>query len=104
MGSQMTACIILGIAGLVLIVLGFLVWKKQKISLFHSYHVAKVSEKDKSAFCKVSGIGLLIIGTGTLISGILVGVTYEMPGLVCFAAGFIIGFVMLIYSEIRYNK
>lgn len=100
----MAAGIILDIVGLALVVLGFLVWKKQMISLFHSYHVNKVCEKDKSVFCKVSGIGLLIIGTGTIISGILVGITYEMSGLICFAVGFIIGLIMLVYSGIRYNR
>ena len=51
----MAAGIILDIVGLALVVLGFLVWKKQ-------------------------------------------------AGLICFAVGFLIGFVMLVYSGIRYNR
>lgn len=51
----MTAGVILDLVGLILIILGFLVWKKQ-------------------------------------------------AGLICFAVGFLIGFVMLVYSGIRYNR
>ena len=45
----MIGSIILGLVGIVLIALGYLVWKKEKISLFHDYHYEKVSEEDKTA-------------------------------------------------------
>ena len=47
----MLASIILGLVAISLIVLGYLIWKKEKISLLHEYHYDKVLEEDKKAFC-----------------------------------------------------
>ena len=33
-----------GLVGIVLIVLGWLIWKKEKISLLRDYHIDKVSQ------------------------------------------------------------
>lgn len=100
----MLGSIILGLAGISLIVLGYLIWKKEKISLLHDYHYDKVSEEDKKAFCAVSGIGVLVIGVGILITAILTAITYSMWSYVAFAIGFVVGLAMLIYAGIKYNR
>lgn len=97
-------CLILGGVGIVLTYLGFLVWKKQKISLFHSYHYDKVSEKDKPAFCTVSGLGILCIGVGILLSCILLCLTNSVWSFLAFAAGFAVGLALLIYAGSKYNS
>lgn len=74
------------------------------ISLFHSYHVDKVSENDKAAFCKISGTGILIVGAAALISGLLTVIIGEKHVFEVFAAGFVLGFGMLIYAGLRYNR
>ena len=51
----MVVAIILGAIGALFLVLGYLLWKKERISLLHQYHYDKVSEEDKKAFCAVSG-------------------------------------------------
>lgn len=48
--------IILGLVGIVFVILGYLIWKKEKISILHDYHYDKVSEVDKKAFCTLSGL------------------------------------------------
>ena len=45
----------IGVLALVFIYLGCLLWKKEKITLFHSYHYDKVAPSDKKVFCKISG-------------------------------------------------
>lgn len=96
--------LIVGIIGLIFIILGFLIWKKQKISLLHSYHYNKVNEENKKAFCAMSGIGVMIIGIGLLITGIIVSITDSPYAFISFAIGFVIGLIMLILAGLRYNN
>ncbi|MGN0393829.1 MAG: DUF3784 domain-containing protein [Coprococcus sp.] len=99
----MVAAFIVGIIGIVLIILGCLVWKKERISLLHSYHYDKVYEEDKKAFCAISGIGLLLIGIGLLVTAFIIGITDSAWSFIAFAVGFFIGFAMLMYAGIKYN-
>ena len=95
---------IFGSVGTLIIVLGWLIWKKQKISLMHDYHVRKVSEENKPAFCRLSGIGLIVIGAGLLMSAVLLGVTESAYSFLCFAACFVLGIGMLIAAGRKYNR
>ena len=100
----MIGTIIVSLIGIICIILGYLMWKKEKISLLHSYHYDKVSEKDKKAFCTISGIGILFIGIGLLVTGIIIGITDSALSFIAFAVGFVVGLVMLIYAGARYNR
>ena len=100
----MLGSVILGLASISLIVLGYLIWKKEKISLLHEYHYDKVSEEDKKVFCTISGIGVLVIGIGMFIAAVLTAITYSMWSYIAFVIGFAVGLVMLIYAGIRYNR
>lgn len=100
----MIGSIILGLVAVVLIVMGYQVWKNEKITLFHDYHYDKVAEEDKKAFCTISGIGIFIVGMGMLISAVLVGIIDSMWSSIPFAAGFVFGLIMVIYAGIKYNR
>ena len=95
--------IIVGLFAILFFVLGYLVWIKEKITLFHSYHYNKVSEENKKSFCKISGIGLIIIGIGLSIAAIINAIGF-MWGHIVFAVNFSIGLSMLIYTGIKYNQ
>ena len=101
---MMAGSILVGLVGFVLIILGYMVWKKEKISLFHDYHYDKVSEEDKKAFCTISGIGVVLIGIGLFITSIIIGITDSMWSFIPFVIGFVAGLIMLIYSGIKYNR
>ena len=101
---MMADSILVGLVGFVLIILGYMVWKKEKISLFHDYHYDKVSEEDKKAFCTISGIGVALIGIGLFITAIIIGITDSMWSFIPFVIGFVAGLIMLIYSGIKYNR
>ena len=96
--------IILLFIGIICMIIGFLMWKKEKISLLHSYHYDKVSDDDKKAFCTISGIGILLIGFGLLITGIIIAITDSALSFIAFAIGYVVGLVMLIYAGARYNR
>ena len=101
---MLAGSILVGFVGFVLIILGYMVWKKEKISLFHDYHYDKVSEEDKKAFCTISGIGVVLIGIGLFITSIIIGITDSMWSFIPFVIGFVAGLIMLIYSGIKYNR
>lgn len=46
----MIGAIIVGLIGIVFVVLGYLLWKKERISLLHDYYYDKVSEENKKSF------------------------------------------------------
>jgi uncharacterized membrane protein len=98
-GFGVMACV-----GIVLIVLGYWIWKKEKISLLHDYHYSKVSEENKKAFCTLSGIGLIIIGLGIFAAGVILVLTNSVWNLLVFAAGFVNGLSFLIYAGRKYNR
>ena len=101
---MITALFIVSITGIVFCLLGYLIWKKQRITLLHDYHYDKVSEKDKEAFCALSGKGVLTIGVSLLITAIIIGITDSPWSFIVFAIGFVAGMRMLIMAGNRYNR
>ncbi len=99
----MVAGIIVILMGILFITLGLLLWKRQKISLLHDYHSDKVSEDDLVPFCKQSGIGIIIAGSGMIASGILI-IIFEKPIVfLVMAVTFVIGISMLVQAGNKYN-
>ncbi len=100
----MIGVIITGTVGAILAVLGWLLWKKERITLLHDYHYEYVSPEDKKAFCTLSGWGVLLIGIGLLVTAVILGVTDSAWSFTAFAVGFATGLLLLIYAGIRYNS
>ena len=95
--------IILASVGLLISVFGFLIWKKEKINLLHDYHYDKVKEKDKKAFCTLSGIGVLLVGAGLLITAVILAFTESLLSYIAFGSCFIAGVTLLIIAG-KYNR
>ena len=100
----MVGAIIVAVIGIVFITLGYLMWKKEKITLLHSYHYDKVSPSDKKVFCKISGCGVIFIGIGILMTAIIIGITDSALSFIAFALGFVVGLALLIYAGAKYNR
>lgn len=90
-------------AGIFCLISGILLWKKDRLTLLHSYHTEHVSEENKHAFCTLSGIGIVLIGAGLLGSAILLGITESAWSFLCFAAGLAAGIVLLLCAGSKYN-
>ena len=95
---------VVALMGIVFMVLGYLLWKKERISLLHEYHYDKVSKEDKKIFYAISGMGVIIIGIGLLNSGLLMCCIDSVWSMLPFAVGFVIGLAMLMYAGIKYNR
>lgn len=100
----MVGAIVVGCIGLIFLVLGFLIWKKEKISLLHEYHYDKVLPENKTAFCTISGWGISSIGLGLLVTAILLGVTESIWSFLAFGIELIIGLTLLLYAGNKYNR
>ena len=89
--------------GLLCLVFGFLLWKKQRISLVHDYHIGNVKEADIPAYTRRMGLGLLAIGAGCILTGVL-ALGLEQPlGWIAFPAGFLVGLVLILRAQKQYN-
>ena len=88
--------------GLLCIILGLMLWKKQKISLIHSYHYKNVKKEDVPAYTRLMGIGLILIGVGICITGVL-NLLYSSLWWVPLLVGFVMGFIIMNKSQNKYN-
>ena len=102
--GKIVGVVITGSIGILIIVLGWLLWKKEKINILHDYHVNKVSSENKTAFCRLSGSGFILIGSGLLITSVILSITDAAYSFICFAVCFIIGLLMLIAAGMKYNR
>ncbi len=88
--------------GLLCIVLGIVLWKKQKVSLVHDYHYRNVKIEDIPAYTRLLGIGLILIGAGICVTGIVnlfESSLWWIPVLV----GFVAGFLVMNKAQKKYN-
>lgn len=102
--DKIIGVIMTGGVGVIFAVMGWLLWKKEKLSLMHNYHVDKVSAENRPAFCKLSGIGLIVIGVGLLITAVILGITDSAYSFLFFAACYVACLTMLITAGTKYNR
>ena len=95
--------IILSLVSILMLVMGWLLWKKEKITLLHEYHYQKISPADKKAFCTLCGMGLILMGIGIGVTAVLLGVTESVLSFIAFAVGMVAGLALLLYAGKKYN-
>ena len=91
------------VVGLLCVVLGLLIWKKQMITLVHDYHYKNVQKSDVPAYTRLIGIGLLLIGIGTCLTGIINLAFQTDAGWIAFGVGFIAGIWLMSKAQMKYN-
>ncbi len=89
--------------GIAFLVFAMLLWKKQKISLIHDYHHSHVQAQDIKAYTRLWGIGLLIMGIGSCLTGIIDFVFCTEIGWIVFITGYAIGFLIGNKAQKEYN-
>ncbi len=96
--------IVLAVLGIIFIWLGLTIRKKQRIDLIIRYHMDKVREYDKPAYCRLSGLGMSIIGIGFIISGICIVLSGRLTGFVPVAIFLVAGIALLLSAVFKYNR
>ena len=92
------------IVGLICVILGLQLCKKQKISIVPNYLHGNVEQQDVKDYTRLIGIGLLIIGISTGFTGLIdyffeIGMCY-----IIFVLGYIVGFVFMNKAQRKYNR
>lgn len=90
--------------GLLLLFLGWRIWKKEQITLIHSYHYKKVSEEDKKDYTEEIGKSIIFIGIGMILTGIIDFITNTAYGWLFFTIFFILGFIKILQAQKKYNN
>ena len=88
--------------GSVCVIIGLLIWKRQKVSLVHEYHYKNVKNEDIPAYSRLLGIGLISIGIGVCVTGLLnllKSTLWWVPMLI----GFVAGFIVMNKAQKKYN-
>ena len=98
------------IIGIIVILLG-IINMTGNISLLHSYHRKRVAEEDRLPFGRKVGIGTIIAGSAIIAKAALQFVASKTAnplldtiGTVLLAAGLVVGFAIIIYAMMKYNK
>lgn len=91
------------IAGVILLVLGWQIWKNEKITLIHSYHYKNVRDENKKAHTTEIGMAAIIIAIGIILTGIVDYTTQSVYGWYVFLFSFAVGVILMIHAQIKYN-
>lgn len=83
--------------------IGILVWKREKISLIHSYHYTRVKECDKKPYTALVGKGVFIIGVGIILTSVIEYVLKTMYGWIAFGVCLVIGLILIGKAQKKYN-
>lgn len=90
-------------AGVILLVLGWQIWKNEKITLIHSYHYKNVRDENKKAYTTEIGMAAIIIAIGIILTGIVDYTTQSVYGWYVFLFSFAVGVILIIHAQIKYN-
>lgn len=74
------------------------------IGSIHWYNRRKVSKEDQLPYCRCVGLGTLLIGASMIIAGIVQSLLSAEVGAVIILIGIIIGLVLILYAQFKYNK
>ena len=74
------------------------------IGSIHWYNRRKVSKEDQLPYCRCVGLGTLLIGAAMIVAGVLQALVSVEAGAVVILIGIIIGLVLIIYAQFKYNR
>lgn len=100
--SNIFSYFIMGV-GFLIIIMGIIIWKKQKISLIHLNCKTDIKKEDVKDYTEAIGKAYIILGSSVLLF-IILGLTDND---ICYNIGLILwmlGFVLSIVKQIRTQK
>lgn len=95
----LTNCLI----GAVLIWMGLLIWKKQRIELIHNYHYRDVKVEDYPAYTAAMGKQLTLLGSGLVVVGLFNYLLQTQWGWLIFATVMVYILVQVWRIQRQYN-
>lgn len=89
--------------GVVFIVLGGFNMKGN-IASIHWYNRRKVTEEDQLPYCKLVGLGTIIIGVAMIVSALFQAAVGTNVGTAMMLPGILIGLILILVAQFKYNK
>ncbi|PKM56419.1 MAG: DUF3784 domain-containing protein [Firmicutes bacterium HGW-Firmicutes-3] len=89
--------------GVLFIYIGWRIWKKEHITLIHSYHYSKVKDRDIKPYTSAVGKAVIIMGTGMILTALIDYVTETSYGWIVFGIFFLWGFIVILIAQKKYN-
>lgn len=89
--------------GIIIIVLGIVIWKKQCVNLIHDNRYKRASRKDKKEYSSKIGKSVIVMGTGMFLNGIFDIFTDTEFGWVIFIITFIFSMMTIISTQNKFN-
>lgn len=74
------------------------------IGSIHWYNRRKVTQENQLPYCRCMGLGTLIMGAAMIIAGFIQAIINPEIGAIVIAIGIIIGLVLILYAQFKYNK
>lgn len=74
------------------------------IGSIHWYNRRKVTKENQKAYCIFMGLGTLIIGVTFIIATIVQVIIGVEQGAFIVLGGVVVGFALMLYAQIKYNK
>ena len=103
-GWMIFICALFALLGALFIGLGVQIWIKRRMDLIISAHCDKVSEENKPAYCRLMGIGMILMGGGFCLSGICALFILSARAFIPMTVGLVSGITLLAAAVIRYNR
>ncbi len=91
------------VIGSILILVGGLIWGKQKIQLIHDYHHGHVREQDIPAYTRQMGQGIMMMGLACLLVGVFTCLDRQSLGWGLFSIIFLLATVRVYRAQKKYN-
>lgn len=89
--------------GIVFIVLGAFNMKGN-IASIHWYNRRKVTEEDQLPYCRLVGVGTIVIGVSMIVSAVLQAIVSIEVGAAMMLPGILIGLILILVAQFKYNK
>lgn len=89
--------------GIVVLIQGVVMIKTKNISKMNQNQMQYVKSENLNAFATASGIAVVILGTGAVLSGTINYFTQTLIGYVLLLVGFIIYSIILLKTQKKYN-
>lgn len=100
----MLVLLLLFALGILFLFLGWRIWKKEEITLIHTYHYTKVSEEDKKDYTEQIGKSIILMGIGMILTGIIDYFTETSYVWIFFILLNVFATIKMVIAQNKYNK
>ena len=100
----MIELLIMSSIGILLILIGFLIWKKRMYMLISSLLYSRVSDEDMEKYAALISKALILLGTGIILAGSIDFFSYKFYAITILIISIVTAVVLVLIAIFKYNK